>query len=84
MLRDQQRGLRVEEITVEEGSELDGLTVGALRAREIEGLVVVAIRNEDQGWEMGPAGDRAFAAGEKVVVIAEPNAREKLVGAASA
>lgn len=83
MLRDQQRGLRVEEVTIEEGSDLDGLTVGALRAREIQGLVVVAIRNTDHTWEMGPAGDRAFAAGEKVVVIAEPDARKKLVGAAS-
>jgi len=83
MLREGNRGLRVEEVTVQEGSELDGLTVGALRARDIEGLVVVAIMNTERAWEMGPAGDRKLVPGEKVVIIAKPEARVQLEDSAA-
>lgn len=61
--------LRLEEVTVEEGSELDGWTVGDVRAR----MPVLAVRGRDGGVEAHPADDRRLAPGDLVLLLGDPD-----------
>jgi voltage-gated potassium channel len=68
--------LRLEEVTVEPGSALDGTTIGEMRAR----TPVLALRSGDGSVEPHPADDRRLSAGDLVLLLGEQevlaNARE--------
>jgi voltage-gated potassium channel len=78
MLRDSEKRWRVEEVTVDRGSELDGVTVGALRGRTIRDLVVLAVRATDGEWVYNPDDDVPFRPGTGVVFLGSPDARTTL------
>lgn len=82
MLRDKDRALRVEEVLVREGSEIDGANVLSIRERDIDGLVLVALRDEAGEWHLGPPASRLVRAGESLVIIGSPGVRERIEAAA--
>lgn len=75
MLRHGGEGLRVESTAVGEGSEIAGRTLGDLRAREVAGLLILALRRTDGSWEHDPADDATLDAGSQLVYVGPPSAR---------
>jgi voltage-gated potassium channel len=61
--------LRLEEVTIEEGSKLDGSTVGEVRAR----MPVLAVRGRDGSVEPHPSDDRRLAPGDLLLLLGEPD-----------
>lgn len=83
MLRDKQSRLRVESTEVRPGASLAGESVGALRARGIADLLVVAVSHADGQWLYNPPAETGIEPGMSVVYIANPEARltlEQLAG----
>jgi len=78
MLRDRERGLRVEDVRVEPGSAFDGLTLRDLRGHHVEGVLVVAFRGEGDDWVFNPDGATAINAGVRVVFIGDAAARARM------
>ena len=78
MLRDRDANLRVESTMILPRSKLAGSTVGELRSREIENLLVVAIRERDQRWVFTPSDEHALDEGVSVVYMGSPEARGAL------
>ena len=78
MLRDRERNLRVEAARIAPESPLAGETVGELRGRGIEDLLVLALSEGDEAWAFAPPDERRLEAGMSVVYMAGPRAREEL------
>jgi voltage-gated potassium channel len=84
MLRDKERGLRVEAVPVAAGSKVAGLTVDQLRREDIGNALVVALARTRDDWEYNPPGDRTIEAGMEVVIMSSPDARARLAALAGA
>lgn len=79
MLRDRDRGLRVDEITVEESSSLCGKTVEQARLEEKASALLVAIKEAStEHYVFNPPLDRVIKPGDVLIFIGNPEAREKL------
>ena len=79
MLRDRDKGLRVEEMPVEAGSALEGRTVREARLEDKTGALLVAVKNAATGaYEFNPAGERKVRAGEILIYIGNPEATARL------
>lgn len=79
MLRDRDKGLRVEEMSVEAGSALEGRTVRDARLEDKTGALLVAVKNAETGaYEFNPAGERKVKAGEILIYIGNPEATARL------
>jgi len=84
MLRDRRYRWRVEEVTVGAGSSLEGETVGAVQARDIQGLLLMAVRRTDGEWIFNPDAAMTLPAGTGLVFLGSPESRSALEQAASA
>lgn len=82
MLRDTQHTWRVEEVTVAPGSSLDGATVGAVRERGLD-LLLMALRRDGE-WIFNPGAVEPLPAGTGLIFLAGPEGRVALEGAARA
>jgi voltage-gated potassium channel len=78
MLRDTERRWRVEEVTVQAGSPLDGTTIGALQARRINDLVVLALYDLDGKWIYNPASETVLQSESRIIFMGNPEARARL------
>ena len=78
MLRDRDKMLRVEDVRVQPRSPLDGMTVGALRARKLPDLLVMALKEPDGDWVYNPADEVRLEPGYAVVFMGSPTARTSL------
>lgn len=78
MLRDRDRQLRVEATAIAAGSPLSDGTVGDLRKRGIDDLLVLALQRGDDGWTFAPPDDAPLPAGTSVVYVGSPAARHSL------
>lgn len=65
----------LEEVEVDAGSTLLGVTVGALRA---DGVITLAILQQDGAYEANPAEARALRAGESVIASGSTEALSAL------
>lgn len=83
MLRDSEHRWRVEEVTVREGSELEGATAGSLRGREIRDFAVLAVRRVDGSWVYNPDDEARLDVGTAVIFLGSPEARQSLERAAA-
>jgi voltage-gated potassium channel len=75
------RALRLEQVTVSEGSAVDGRTLEDVRIPQETGLVVIALRKPghlDGGFVFNPSGPTTLAAGDDVIVLGEPGQIERL------
>jgi voltage-gated potassium channel len=78
MLRDRERNLRVEATRIAPESPLANETIGGLRERRIDDLLILALSQGDEPWTFAPADDRRLEAGMSVVYMASPRAHEEL------
>ena len=77
MLRERRHSLRVESADVGKASALVGKTVGAVRAGDAQGLLVVALHRKGE-WMFNPADDEVLTVGDSVVYMAGTEARLQL------
>ncbi len=84
MLRDKDKGFRVEDVVVGAGSPLAGKTLADSRLREKTGALLVALKERGgPGYVFNPPDDRVVREGDALVFIATPDDLkdlEKLAG----
>jgi len=79
MLRDREKVLRVEEVTVRPDSPLCGKTLTEAAIEEKTGALLVAVKKAGTAdYEFNPARTRKIEAGETLILIATPEMREKI------
>ena len=77
MLRDKEKRLRIEEVRLEAGAPAIGRTIGDLRADDIEGLLIIAVRRDDaEAWTFHPHGELELIEGHAIVFMSGPEARK--------
>ena len=73
MLRDREKGLRVEEFTVAKGSPLAGRTIGESGLRDKTKALLVAVkRGGSEAYDFNPPATRPIAEGDILIFIASP------------
>lgn len=78
MLRDRDKRLRVEELTIAEDAQALGRSVGELRRDELEDVLILALRHgESEAWTFHPSDDTRLEAGCSVVFMAGPEGRRQ-------
>lgn len=82
MLRDKDKGLRVEEFAIEKGSRLAGITAGDFRAKHLEGVLLVAVKLSNDDWTFNPKDDMRLEPGMHIVYMGNPAARTQIAGLA--
>ena len=79
MLRDKEKGLRVEEVAVAEGSTLAGKTLGESRLRERTRALLVAVkRGGGEAYEFNPPDGDFVREGDVLIFIASPESLEEI------
>jgi voltage-gated potassium channel len=79
MLYDKARTLRVEEVTVGQGSPLSGRTIAQAAIGEKTGALLVAVkRAEPADYEFNPAPGRTIREGDTLIVIGSPEMTDGL------
>jgi voltage-gated potassium channel len=78
MLRDSEKGLRVESTRIHERSDLAGARVEDLNDRGIDRLLLLATLDDDGTWSFAPSGHTKLPAGITLVYMAPPEARREL------
>ena len=77
MLRDQEKRLRIEEVSLAEGAKAIGRRVGELRRDDIEGLLIIAVRSmATDKWSFHPPDELELEAGHSLVFMSGPEARQ--------
>ena len=76
MLRDKEKRLRIEEVALREGAKAIGRTIGSLKTDRIDEVLIIAVREaEATNWTFNPDDAFALAAGQRIVLMASPEAR---------
>ncbi|MCD6194446.1 MAG: potassium channel protein [Candidatus Aminicenantes bacterium] len=79
MLRDKEKVLRVEEVTVKADSKLVGQTLQESRLKERSDILLVAIKKAASGeYQFNPPGDYVITAGDVLIFIGSPEAVQNL------
>jgi voltage-gated potassium channel len=78
MLRGKEAALRVEEVTLPDGSPLIGKTLGESHIAQKTGLLVVALRRAGQTFEFNPPAAERFLSGDILIVIGDVHHVEAL------
>lgn len=79
MLRGKHGGLRVEEVAVAQDSPCAGQTLSELGIGALEGILLLAVRDPRTGeYEFKPPAERLLEPGTTLVVMAAPEARQRL------
>jgi voltage-gated potassium channel len=68
--------VRLAEVTVREGSGLDGATIGASGVRESCGITILAVRRDDGGFEHQPTGATVTDAGDVIIALGTPEQQQ--------
>jgi voltage-gated potassium channel len=85
MLRERERVLRVDEITLPPGSPLDGRTIEEARIGEKTGALLVAVRpGGKKDFAFNPKPETVLHAGDILVFIASPDMAQELAALAGA
>jgi voltage-gated potassium channel len=69
MMRDDRSPMRIEEVTIKGGSELEGKTLRDARIRDRYGMSVLAVRPDGGAWIYNPEAGQALTAGMVLVVL---------------
>ncbi len=73
MLRDQDLNLRIEEVLVPKGSTSVGRSLADLRLSELDGTLLLALREPDGSWRYNPPGDHRVRGGSVLVMMGSPD-----------
>lgn len=77
MLREHPDQFRVEDLTVQSGSRIAGLTLKDLRTENLADVLIVAVHRADDQWIYNPDGAVRLDPGTSVVFIADPGLRAR-------
>ena len=72
ILRDNERTLRVEEISVAEGSPFIGKRLSESDIRQHAEVLVIAVRDVEGAYHYNPGATYLICAGETMIVIGSP------------
>lgn len=72
MLRVHGQTLRIEEAEIHEGSSLDGKTLAEADIGRSIGLLVMAIKSNDNSYQFNPSGATTLRSGDVLIVIGTP------------
>ncbi len=75
MLRDKDKNLRVEEVPVP--ACRSGRTIADLNLKKHQAILLLALKNAD-GWVYNPAGKQIVSAGDRLIIMSNPEERLKL------
>ena len=78
MLRDKERNLRLEEVTIPEKSSLIGVALKDTAIRRETRLLVVAVRDTERSFTYNPEPDFLLTRGTTLIVMGEAEAVVKL------
>ena len=78
MVRDHEHVIRFEHVTLRPGGKADGKLLGDLGIFKNLGLAVIGIMRSNERVEYNPGGSTVLYAGDSVIVITDPDRREKL------
>jgi len=80
MVRDHEHVVRFENVTITPGGKADGKQLGDVGIFKNLGLAVIGIMRSNERVEYNPGGSTVLYAGDSVIVITDPDRREKLDG----
>ncbi|MCB9666119.1 MAG: potassium channel protein [Alphaproteobacteria bacterium] len=80
MLRDRDRGIRIESVTLPAGTALQGRTLRESRIRERTELLVIAVAEADGSYVFNPGAEHRLAAGQTLVVMGDADDVDRLRG----
>jgi voltage-gated potassium channel len=83
MLRDKTAAMRIEEVTIEAGSELEGKSLREADVHKRFGMNVLAVKIGDR-WTYNPAAEHVIKTAQVLVVIGTADQVKQLVKAAAA
>jgi voltage-gated potassium channel len=78
MLRDSEKGLRVESTRIHKSSDLAGTRVKDITNRGIDRLLLMATLDDEGKWSYAPSAETELPAGITLVYMAPPEARREL------
>lgn len=79
MLRDREKGLRVEEMAVPAGSSLIGKSISQAKIGERTGALLVALRREEsRDYDFNPGPDVPLKKGDILILMASPGMLQRL------
>lgn len=78
MLRDREKGLRVEESSIGSTSSLAGITTGEFRKRAPEEMLLVAIRSSAGEWTYNPRESVILHPNSTLIYLGSPEVRQKV------
>ena len=81
MLRDKEQALRVEEVSVPEGSPYVGKRIKELELANMGNLLLLAIRKDEGEWTYNPSPSMMLEKDMRLIVLATPEERKILHGA---
>jgi voltage-gated potassium channel len=73
MVQQEKLGLEIEEIRVEPSSTLAGKTVRTSKIRQELGIIVLAIKRQDEPMHYNPASDDKIEAEDCLIVMGPPS-----------
>lgn len=78
MLRDKDKNLRVEEVSIPTGSKVNGKKMGDMNFWKTVGLFPIAIQDTSGNWTYNPSPDTIMRDGCTLVIIGNPEQRHLL------
>ena len=79
MLRDETRGLRVEEVTAKSGSKAVGKTLASLGVNDVDGALLLALRSTaTDEYDFKPSPETELESGMTMIVMADVDGRKRL------
>ncbi|AQL43482.1 potassium transporter TrkA [Halorientalis sp. IM1011] len=72
-------GKRFRRFTVAADSDLDGVDLGTVNARETYGVAILGVR-KPTGWQLAPQGTTALAGGDEVFAVGSPDELDAFAG----
>lgn len=85
MLRDKDRNLRIEEITIPENSQIGGETLASAKIRQFGEVLVIAIRQHGaERYQYNPGPNTHLSEGDVLILLGELSCIERVKGHAAA
>lgn len=78
MLRDKDKNLRVEEVSIPEGSGVNGKKMGDMNFWSTVGLFPIAIQDTSGKWTYNPGPETVLQDGSTLVIIGNPEQRQQM------
>ena len=81
---DQKLEVEIEEIQVEAGSRVAGVTIGASQVHEKMGVIILAIKRADADMSFNPSASDRIQAGDNLIAVGQASGLRQLEEAAAA